>query len=131
MAPWGTAAYSTRRLAICWQRSSRWPASATSRTRCAMPKRPAPTIDGIIGERFAVTCGKPGDYYLADPAAPLKHGCRVVVHVTPGRWNTQATLRTKHPTRAKTLSVEMKGGHIESGVERSRVASVVGHFVAV
>jgi hypothetical protein len=96
-----------------------------------MPKRTAPVDDGIIGNSFAVTCGKPGDYYVADPAAPLKHGCHVVVQVAPGRWYTEGTLRTKHPTRSKTLSVEMERGHIERRVERTRVARVVGRFQAV
>ena len=90
------------------------------------------TARGIAhSDCFTVTCGRLGDYIVVDPAAPLVHGCRVVVRVAAGRWYTEATLHTKRAAKAKTLAVVMEGGRVERGFERHRVARVVGHFQAL
>jgi len=102
----------------------------TKPRRKAPPQPIAMGADGSILEPFAVRCGNPGDYYVADPAAPLEHGCSVVVRIAPKRWQTEGKLHTKRPARAKTLAVEFEGWSIQRGLERSSVVRVVGRFTA-
>jgi hypothetical protein len=82
----------------------------------------------IIG-KFALPCMTPGDYYVADPSAPLEYGCHVAVRVG-GRWFADAKLITRRPDMAGTLTVEV-AGLVQRRLDRSSVARVVGHYQRV
>ncbi len=87
------------------------------------------TDDFLTGDsdRFAVMLGS-GDYVVADPHAPLAHGCPCVLETDPGRWLT-AIVVTKHPQRAKVLRINT--GSVTVRVRnRKQVARIVGKFVA-
>jgi hypothetical protein len=77
-------------------------------------------------QRFALACMEPGDDYIADRTAPLEHGCHVGVRVG-GRWFADATLRTRRPDTARTLTVKV-AGLVHRGLDRSSVVRIVGRY---
>jgi hypothetical protein len=88
-------------------------------------------MDGFLtgdSDHFAVMIGG-GSYVVADPQAPLEHGCPCVLQVDAGKWLTGAKVVTKHPMRAKTLRIDT-GSVVVRVARRECVARVVGKFIA-
>lgn len=69
--------------------------------------------------------------YICDWAAPLEHGCRVVITENGFAWG-EGVLKTKCPKRAKELAVELDGSANRAyRFSHDMVVRIVGEYRAL